>query len=111
MADRLKRDKETKLIIDEPQVDSPGQISLFQVPAGRPIVKSLDSEWLLVGALSKSTGRLGKPKPLKHKQVSARACNGTLKPQPKNPANYLICSKCGQLIGRSLVEAKGFLWK
>ena len=111
MVDRLKRDKETKPKVDESQVDSSGQISLFQVPSGRPIVKSPDSDRLLVGALSKSTGRLGKPKPLKHKQVSARPCNGILKLQSKDPANYLVCSKCGQLIGRNLVEAKGFLWK
>jgi hypothetical protein len=84
------------------------QMGLFQMPAARPIVDSPHSDRLSAREPSKSGKHLSKPRPLKHRQVSAKTCSGILKRQSKNPNDYLICSKCAQLVSRSLVEAKGF---
>lgn len=93
---------------DQIKDDSDEQISLFQVPSKRLIVDSPLSDRLLAREPTESGKRLRKPKPLQHRQISAKACSGTLKRQPKDPNNYLMCLRCGQVVSRGLVEAKGF---
>jgi hypothetical protein len=108
VTDQLKAEQKTKQTTEQAPDCNYEQIGLFEMPAARPIVDTADSDRLLARDLTKSGKRLSKPRPLKHRQVSSKTCPGMLKRQPKNPNDYLICSKCAQLVSRGLVEAKGF---